>query len=118
MQGVEILTSRQIITDCVCNWNTFWITFSVIFTFCVVIMIIYSAANGFKWSVLLTCCICGVIIGGMIGSFIGCIDMVPTAYETQYKITISDEVSMTEFLEHYEVIDQDGKIFTVREKTK
>lgn len=41
--------------------------------------------------------------------------MAPTAYETHYKVLISDEVSMNEFLEQYEIIDQEGKIFTVRE---
>lgn len=40
----------------------------------------------------------------------------PTAYETQYKVTISDEVSINEFLERYEIIDQEGKIYTVRER--
>lgn len=39
----------------------------------------------------------------------------PTEFETQYKVTISDEVSMNEFLERYEIVDQDGKIFIVRE---
>lgn len=37
-------------------------------------------------------------------------------YETQYKVTVSDEVSMNEFFEHYEIIDQEGKIYIVREK--
>lgn len=37
--------------------------------------------------------------------------------EIKYQVAISDQVLMTEFYEHYEVIDQDGKIFTVREKT-
>ena len=36
--------------------------------------------------------------------------------DTKYKVTISDEVSMTEFYEKYEVIEQNGQIFTVREK--
>lgn len=36
--------------------------------------------------------------------------------EYEYKVIIDDNVSMTEFYEHYEVVDQDGKIFIIREK--
>jgi hypothetical protein len=43
-------------------------------------------------------------------------DGIPTEYEPQYKVTISDEVSMNDFLEKYEIIDQEGKIYTVRER--
>ena len=41
-----------------------------------------------------------------------------TKYETQYKVTISDEVKMDEFCEKYEIIEQDGKIYTVRERNE
>ena len=34
----------------------------------------------------------------------------------QYKVIISEEVSMVEFYEKYEIIDQEDLIFTVREK--
>lgn len=34
----------------------------------------------------------------------------------QYKVMISEEVSMVEFYEKYEIIDQEDLIFTVREK--
>lgn len=36
--------------------------------------------------------------------------------ETRYKVTISEEVSMVEFCEKYEVIDVDGMIYTIKEK--
>ena len=39
----------------------------------------------------------------------------PTKYETHYEVTISEDVSMIEFLEKYEVVDQRGKIFVVKE---
>lgn len=42
-------------------------------------------------------------------------NQMPAEYETQYKVTISDEVSMNDFLARYEIIDQEGKIYTVRE---
>ena len=35
---------------------------------------------------------------------------------TQYKVTISDEVNFTEFNDKYEIIEQDGKIYTIKER--
>lgn len=39
-----------------------------------------------------------------------------TKIETRYDVTISDEVKLTEFNEKYEIIEQKGKIYTIREK--
>ena len=36
--------------------------------------------------------------------------------EYHYKVTIDDSVSMNEFLDKYEIIDQEGKIYTVKER--
>lgn len=41
-----------------------------------------------------------------------------TTYETgryEYKVTIDDSVSMVEFLEKYEIVSQEGKIYTIRD---
>lgn len=42
---------------------------------------------------------------------------VPTG-KYKYQITISDEVNFTEFNSKYEVLEQNGKIFTVIEKER
>lgn len=34
----------------------------------------------------------------------------------EYQVTIDDSVSMNEFQEKYEIIDVEGKIYTIREK--
>ena len=34
----------------------------------------------------------------------------------QYKVTIDETVSMVKFMDKYEIIDQEGKIYTVRER--
>lgn len=36
-------------------------------------------------------------------------------YHTQYKVTISDEVKLVEFLDRYEILDTEGEIYTIRE---
>ena len=61
-------------------------------------------------SIIILCTVgFGLILGGVIGSFWN--DPIP-----QYKVTISEEVSMVEFYEKYEIINQEDLIFTVREK--
>lgn len=34
---------------------------------------------------------------------------------TRYKVTITDEVNLVEFLERYEILDTEGEIYTIRE---
>lgn len=60
----------------------------------------------------------GIIVGCLVGMFayffiFEC--AFPEKY-IKYKVTISEEVSMTEFYELYEIIDVDGAIYTIREK--
>lgn len=117
MNGVEILTSAQVATEWVFNWSAFWITLGLTFGVCLIAGIWYTVTDQCDWVIIPSISIVSIIFGSMFGAGIGKATEIPTTYETQYKVTISDEVSMAEFYEHYEVIEQDGKIFTVREKT-
>ena len=117
MQGVDILTSTQVATNLSFNWDAFWITAMIILGVFVVFGVIIAIQDDDYSAIALTVII-GVFVGFVAGAFTGeIIFPTTTDNETQYKVTISDEVPMTEFFEHYEVIEQDGKIFTVREKT-
>lgn len=115
MTGVEILATQEVATAFTFNWTASFIIFGVIFTIFILI--------GFSMTVyyddlrqiivgLIIGTIFGVVFGGVFGSGLE----TPTEYETQYKVTISDEVLMNDFLEHYEIVDQEGKIYTVRER--
>lgn len=116
MTGVEILATEEV----VCAWASWnWLAFlggviiaMFIFLFvgCFIAVLTDDSANG--W----VCFIAGSIIGGLIlGASMGANLGEPIEYETHYKVTVSDEVPMNEFLERYEIIDRDGKIYTVRE---
>lgn len=77
-----------------------------------------EVATAFTFNSTSFCIVLGIfIVGGfLLGAVAGIVECdCPSEYETQYKVTISDEVSMNEFLERYEIIDQEGKIYTVRE---
>ena len=41
-----------------------------------------------------------------------------TVDHIEYKVTISDDVNFNEFNDKYEILDQEGKIFTVKERSK
>lgn len=116
MNGVEILSSTQVACEFTFNWIAFWISFGAIIGFCL-LMSIPPVINGeCEWWIILICLFIGIIGGSLIGSVLGEVCHTPAAYETHYKVTIDDSVSMNEFIDKYEILDQEGKIYTVREK--
>ena len=61
------------------------------------------------------------VLGVLTGMLLGIVPAIllgdrDNVYETQYKVVVSEEVSMSEFLDTYEIVDQDGKILVVRER--
>ena len=62
-----------------------------------------------------------LILGGFL-SVVGGFSTVPQdpniIDHIEYQVTISDSVNLNEFLEHYEIIDQQGKIYTIKERDK
>ena len=110
MTGVEILAANEVaITGW--HWGAFAITFVLILS--VSIVLGFATSNKFDRFGLIVSLIVGILLGGLFSSVIA--SAIPIGHETQYKVTISDEVSMNEFLERYEIIEQEGKIYTVRE---
>lgn len=115
MTGIEILAAQEVVTKYALNWTACWIVFSIIFGIFILIGILVSLYDG-DWKNLLIGAICGLAFGLLFSPIFGAALRTPVAYETQYKVTISDEMPMNEFLEKYEIIDQEGKIYTIREK--
>ena len=48
--------------------------------------------------------------------FIGALITTDEIVDTQYQVVVSDDVNFNEFQEKYEIIKQEGKIYTVRER--
>lgn len=109
MEGIEVLSIGSIGINQVFNWNA-------------------AIAGGLVLGILFSIwiclasdsVICGLIAFLVIGAFFGILlganvekyaDTVPT-----YKVTISDEIKLNEFYERYEILDQEGKIFTIKER--
>lgn len=115
MNGVEILTSSEVVTAYAFSWSGFWIVAGIIFVMATIIGIINAIDSG-DIAPLIAFVVSGALLGVMFGGLYGCIIQTPTEYATEYKVTISDEVSMNDFLDEYEIIGQEGKIYIVREK--
>ena len=113
MSGVEILSTAEVVIKNGFYWP--------IFLLLVVVGGIWFGAivwmDERKWSVTLYLALLGALTGALAGILpaiaIGNRDDV---YETQYKVVVSDEASINEFLDTYEIVDQDGKILVVRER--
>lgn len=115
MTGIEILATQEVVTKFIFNWTAFGIAFGIIFGILILTGILVSLYDG-DWKNLLVGAICGLGFGLLFSPYFGAALRTPEAYETQYKVTISDEMPMNEFLEKYEIVDQEGKIYTIREK--
>jgi uncharacterized membrane protein YeaQ/YmgE (transglycosylase-associated protein family) len=111
LEGIEILTSNEIYTV-----SHLWANI-----FGVVVWVIVSLLSG--WLAIKVDCepligfgilfglACGVIVGSIVYS------NTPEVYShTEYKVTISEEVNFNEFNERYEIIEQEGKIYTIIER--
>jgi hypothetical protein len=116
MNGVEILSSAEVASEFAFNWTVFWIVFAAVASVCTFVSILEVVTGECEWLIIPIILFVGVIGGIIIGAAFGDIAGTPTAYETHYKVTIDDSVSMNEFLDKYEILDQEGKIYTVKER--
>ena len=115
MNGVNILASAEIVTKYAFNWQTFWTTALIMTALATLMGIVVYIGTNYRTNVISFCVILGVFVGAMIGCALGSLSNIPIEYVTEYKAIISDEVNFNEFQEKYEIIDQEGKIYTIRE---
>ena len=117
MAGVEILHSSEVLISGGFSEMSFISTLLV----CTIIGILIGIINfiidsEIEW--MFVGLGMGILLGLGFGALVGGALSTPEEYETHYKVLVSDEVSMNEFLEHYEIVDQEGKIYTVKERTE
>jgi len=113
MTGVEILAMNEVVVAYEFNLYIYFGVITVIALLFVLISVINCRYVGIEDIVV------GAIVGIVFGAIFGIFpanNITPSEYEIQYKVIISDEVSMNDFLERYEIISQEGKIYKVRER--
>ena len=115
MNGVEILSSAQVVAETTYNATAVWIVVCVIIGICVTLGVVLGVRNN-DGSIFALLAVLGIILAGISASIAYGVTTTPTSYETHYKVTIDDSVSMNDFLDKYEILDQEGKIYTVKER--
>ena len=111
MNGVIILATEEVASGYTFNWLAFLIAFVVVAPLILFLGWANDVLDELSFYVMLCC------VGLAVGVLFGNVCSTPTEYETHYKVSVSNDVSLAEFYEHYEVIEQNGLIFTVKEKT-
>jgi hypothetical protein len=115
MSGVEILSIIENPIN-IYNGTAAAIGFIIPFIICLAFGIYVMAESG-EYTAGAGVISAGIIFGIILGFQIGTIFATESgAVETTYKVLISDEVSINDFMDKYEIIDQEGKIYTVRER--
>ena len=110
MTGVEILSSEAI-------YNTLLPEWCLAFGFLCLIAFGAGCSASIASERFLPFIICLICLFGSVA----CMILSGTENKNdishiEYKVTIDDSVSMNEFLDKYEILDQEGKIYTVKEK--
>ena len=115
MSGVEILNQTNICCE-EGNFGIFWLVLGF-GLFAGLVLAILEWKDGFIASGILDIVIglaCGIFF--CIIGYMGTIDTTDELSHVEYKVIVSDEVSFTDFMEKYEIVDQEGQIYTVKER--
>lgn len=125
MNGVTILNSTEIVAETKHIWDI-KCTISLIvliFGFISLIVIIesikkfYDAEEHCWWCRTPTIILVAAMISlGFTSTACFYLQDKPIAYKTQYQVSVDDSVVMNEFTEKYNIINVDGKIYTVEER--
>lgn len=116
MSGVEILATEEVAIEWAnWSWEGFLLTVGIVFVVAIIAGLLEGLSDDWERGAIIFFVVF-VTGSALLGTLIGCFSGEPIEYETQYKVVIDDSVPMNEFAEKYEIIDQDGKIYIVREK--
>lgn len=118
MPGVDILAVEEVAVEFALNWTVFlfWIIFGAVIVGTLIYTITKVVSGEYSWPFIPLLLICFSLVGGSFGMALADAFKTPTKYEYHYKVTISPEVSMVTFMDKYEIVDTEGRIYTVRER--
>lgn len=121
MEGVEILNQFEVVTKTEFSWNSFWVGALIGVGVAIVVLLISFLSDpsfccGVLGSVIIsviTITIFALLLGILGGAVL---KPKPVEFETHYEVTISPDVSMSDFMEKYEVLETRGFIYTVKDR--
>ena len=111
MDGVIILNSYESLTNfdsillmsILCAWS---LAAAIVSLFA---LLKYGCDSWKEFAILVVCVVLFIVCGCLIPE---------DKYETRYQVTIDDSVSINEFQNKYEIIEVEGKIYTIRERVE
>ena len=111
MDGVIILNSYESLTNfgsillmsILCAW---FLAAAIVALFA---LLKYGCDSWKEFAILVVCVVLFIVCGCLIPE---------DKYETHYQVTVDNSVSMNEFQNKYEIIEVEGKIYTVRERVE
>lgn len=110
MDGVIILNSYETLTNALGIFFVFvWGLVFAVLTLCFLYLFIKDNPS-ISTAIF-------IIIAGALAVILFC-NIPEKKYETHYQVMVDDSVSMNEFQSKYEIIEVEGKIYTVKERVK
>ena len=111
MDGVIILNSYESLTNfgsillmsILCAWS---LAAAIVALFA---LLKYRCDSWKEFAILIVCVVLFIVCGCLVPE---------DKYETHYQVTVDNSVSMNEFQNKYEIIEVEGKIYTVRERVE
>ncbi len=110
MNGVEILSSEIIYNTVLPEW-CIGVSLGCGFIFVILGVISMAKEHCIGCILSILAIVASIVVTGLSDTY-----NKNSIHHIEYKVTIDDSVSMTEFMDKYEIIDQEGKIYTVKEK--
>ena len=109
MNGVIILNSYEYLTNT--SSIFLYLVWGFVFTALALILLYLFIVDNYSS----TSTAIFAIMAGALAVILFC-NIPEKKYETRYQITINDSMSMNEFQNKYEIIEVEGKIYTIRER--
>lgn len=111
MNGVIILNSYESLTnfDLILLMNILCVQSLAAAIVALFALLKYGCDSWKEFAIFIACVALSIVCGCLIPE---------DEYETRYQVTIDDSVSMNEFQNKYEIIEVEGKIYTVKERVE
>lgn len=113
MQGVTVLNEFQAVVGHQFGWNAAGVIFLIMLIASTIAWFACLVADEIPFMLISLM----LVMFSLVGFLATTVDSVP-AYETQYQVIVDDTCDMNEFFEHYDLIERQGEIYVVRERTE
>lgn len=112
MEGVEILATGILPIERGFGWGV--AIFGFVVAFLISFLYLRVSFDGFGAS-FSESFIGGILMGCFFAVIVGFANPPVVKQVPTYKVIISDEVNMNDFMNRYEILEQEGRIYTVKE---